>query len=299
LRVGISAGDPSGIGPEIVAKALKDKRVRRVLTPVVFADASLDVPGRIPVTQLDLKDRKPGKPTRSGGRAQFTYLMRAIDAARTGQVDALCTAPVSKEQISLAGVEFFGHTEVLASAFSSEVLMLMAGPRLNVALATNHLPLAKVPGALEKKKLAGQLELLSRSLGRPRIAVCGVNPHASDGGLLGDEERDVIAPAVELARKRGVDAHGPFPADGLFAKLSGGGKLPYGAVLAMFHDQALCVAKALDFRHTVNVTLGLPLVRTSPDHGTAFDIAGTGRADASSLIEAVRMARSLVEGVNA
>jgi 4-hydroxythreonine-4-phosphate dehydrogenase len=295
VKVGISAGDPSGIGPEIIAKALRDKRVKRALTPVVFGDASLKVPGLVPVTQLEAKDRKPGKPTQVGGRAQYTYVMRAIDAARTGQVEALCTAPVSKEQISLAGVPFVGHTEVLAAAFSTDVLMLMAGPKLNVALATNHLPLAEVPRALSVDKLVEQLVLLSGALGAPSIAVCGVNPHAGDGGLLGNEELDVIGPAVEQAVKRGVDAHGPLPADGLFAKLSSKAKFPYGAVLAMFHDQALCVAKAIDFRHTVNVTLGLPLPRTSPDHGVAYDLAGKNKADAEPMVQALLKAVQLAK----
>jgi 4-hydroxythreonine-4-phosphate dehydrogenase len=277
----------------VVAKALRDPRVKRALTPVVFGDASLDVPGLTKVTALEAKDRRPGKPTSAGGRAQYTYFMRAIDAARTGQVDALCTAPVSKEQISQAGMPFVGHTEVLAEVFATEVLMLMAGPKLKVALATNHLPLAKVPRALKPDKLVAQLMLLSKSLGGPRIAVCGLNPHAGDGGLLGREELEVIAPAVEKAREKGLEVDGPLPADGLFGKLSRKGPFPYGAVLAMFHDQALCVAKAVDFRHTVNVTLGLPLPRTSPDHGVAYDIAGKGEADAEPMVQALLMAAKL------
>jgi 4-hydroxythreonine-4-phosphate dehydrogenase len=293
--VGISAGDPSGIGPEVVAKALRDPRIKRALTPVVFGDGSLDVPGLVKVSELEAKERRAGKPSSAGGRAQYTYFMRAIDAARTGQVDALCTAPVSKEQISQAGMPFVGHTEVLAEVFSSEVLMLMAGPKLKVALATNHLPLAKVPRALKADKLVAQLTLLSKSLGAPRIAVCGLNPHAGDGGLLGREELEVIAPAVERAREQGLDVEGPLPADGLFGKLSRKESFPYGAVLAMFHDQALCVAKALDFRHTVNVTLGLPLPRTSPDHGVAYDIAGKGEADAEPMVQALLMAAKLAQ----
>ncbi len=299
VRVGITAGDPSGIGAEIVLKALRDARVRRALTPVVFGDAAMKLPSgveRIDVTHLAASDRRPGKPTRAGGRAQFGYLAAAIEEARAGRLQALCTAPVSKEQIAKAGIPFVGHTEVLAQAFEREVLMLMAGPRLNVALATNHLPLKDVSAALSTARLVRQLVLLSKSLGRPRIAVCGVNPHASDGGLLGNEEHDTIAPAIALARRKGVNAVGPLPADGLFAGLSDGGVLPFGAVLAMFHDQALCVAKALDFRRTVNVTIGLPLPRTSPDHGVAYDIAGHGKADAEPIVQALLMAVKLSAG---
>ncbi|MBK7865491.1 MAG: 4-hydroxythreonine-4-phosphate dehydrogenase PdxA [Archangiaceae bacterium] len=276
--MGITLGCPCGIGPEIVEKALADRRVRRALVPVVFGSAKGFVPGR---------------PDARAGKAQHGFVLDGVEAAQDGLVDALCTAPVSKEQIVRAGIPFVGHTELLAEAFDTEVLMLLAGPRLKVALATNHLPLAKVPRALKAPRLVKQLELLSASLGNPRIAVCGLNPHAGEGGTMGREEVEVIAPAVKAAKKKGLDVHGPFPADGLFAKLSGGAKFPYGAVLAMFHDQGLCVAKALDFTHTVNVTLGLPLPRTSPDHGTAYDIAGQGKADPEPMVQALLMAVKL------
>jgi 4-hydroxythreonine-4-phosphate dehydrogenase len=281
---------------------------------VVFGDASLakalrgfevtaalgDRPAKptlVAVSRLAAAQRKPGQPRRPGGRAQYDYFRAAIDAARSGYLDAICTAPVSKEQISRAGVPFMGHTEVLAEAFGREVLMLMDGPRVRVALATNHLRLADVPGALEARKLAGQLRLLSDGLRpllgrRPRIAVLGVNPHAGEGGLLGREEIRAIQPAIRLARRAGVNCEGPFAADGLFARV---GRLPYDAVLAMYHDQGLVAAKALDFARTVNVTLGLPIPRTSPDHGVAYDLAGTGRASveplAAALLEAAALAR--------
>ncbi len=285
--VAISAGCPAGIGPEITVAALKHPKVRRALTPLVFGDASLPLPRDqlIAVTQLTAKDRTPGKPTHASGRAQLAYIEAAVAAVKEGRAQALCTAPVSKEQITRSGVRFMGHTELLAERFGREVLMLLDGPRLRVALATNHLPLAQVPRALEVGKLVKQLQLLSKSLGRPRIAVCGLNPHAGEGGELGREEVDVIAPAIRLARKKGVDCHGPFAADGLFAGV--GKNFKFGAVLAMFHDQGLVAAKALDFDLTVNVTLGLPVVRTSPDHGTAYDIAGKGKADPAPMIAAL------------
>lgn len=300
--VAVSMGDPSGIGPEVLAAALARPAVRRALVPVVFGDASLERRLRgaelVAVTRLAPKDRRPGRPTREGGRAQLAYVDAAIASAREGALDALCTAPVSKEQISRAGVPFMGHTERLAEAFGVKVLMLMAGPRLKVALATNHLAYAAVPRALTRAGLAAQLELLSKSLAprlgrRPRLAVCGLNPHAGEGGLLGREEVAVIAPAVRQARDRGVRCEGPFAADGLFARAARAG-FPYDAVLAMFHDQGLVAAKALDFERTVNVTLGLPVPRTSPDHGVAYDIAGKGVADdapmAAALLEAARLA---------
>jgi 4-hydroxythreonine-4-phosphate dehydrogenase len=297
--VAISMGDPSGIGPEVLLKALRDRRVSRALTPLVFGDASLKLPERVlrAVSLLPAAQRKPGKPSRAGGLAQLAYVESAIAAALAGEAQAICTAPVSKEQISRAGVPFMGHTELLAERFGVEVMMLMDGPRIRVALATNHLPLSRVPGALTRDGLVKQLQLLSRGLRpvlgrRPRLAVCGLNPHAGEGGLLGREEVETIGPAIEAARRAGLDVQGPFAADGLFAKA---GRLPFDAVLAMFHDQGLVAAKALDFARTVNVTLGLPVPRTSPDHGVAYDIAGKGRADAEPMIEALLKAAELAE----
>ncbi len=306
-------GDPSGIGPEVLASALGRLRVKRALTPIVFGDASFASPtpaarmvqldGRIEratvveVTALGARDRRLGKPTVAGGRAQLAYVDAAIAAAKAGRVDAICTAPVSKEQISRAGIPFMGHTERLAEAFGVEVLMLMDGPRLRVALATNHLPIKALSAALTVEGLARQIQLLAESLSpslgrKARISVLGLNPHAGEGGLLGDEEIKVIGPAVALAKKRGVLCAGPFPADGLLAKATKGG-LGCDAVLAMFHDQALPVSKALDFERTVNVTLGLPIPRTSPDHGVAYDIAGKGVASDLPMVEALMKAAEL------
>jgi 4-hydroxythreonine-4-phosphate dehydrogenase len=294
-------GCPSGIGPEIVAAALKLPKVRRALTPRVFGDASLE--SKLPrgalvvVSELPAKDRRPGRPTVASGRAQLAYVQRAIEAAKEGEVDALCTAPVSKEQISRAGVPFMGHTELLAGAFGRDVLMLMDGPRVRVALATNHVPLKEVSSRLSKSGLVAKLELLSRSLKsalgkKPRIAVCSLNPHAGEGGLLGKEELQVIGPAIADARRRGVDCRGPLAADGLFAQAE---RMPFDAVLAMFHDQGLVAAKALDFVRTVNVTLGLPVPRTSPDHGVAYDIAGKGKADCEPMAEALLKAAAFAQ----
>ncbi len=315
-RVGISMGDPSGIGPEVLATALDFPAVREGLVPILFGDGpTLErfptlrglrrlLPGELTphsgpalvlVTQLAAKDARPGRPSRAGGKAQLAYVQALVAAAKAGAVDALCTAPVSKEQILRTGARFYGHTELLAEAFGCEVLMLMDGPRVRVALATNHLPLRDVPGALSVPRLTAQLQLLSAALKPrfrrpPRLAVTGLNPHAGEGGLLGDEEVRTIAPAVARARRRGVDCTGPLPADGLFAHPE---RMPFDAVLVMYHDQGLVVAKALDFEKTVNVTLGLPLPRTSPDHGVAYALAGTGQASATPMVTALLRAAEL------
>ncbi|MEW5742091.1 MAG: 4-hydroxythreonine-4-phosphate dehydrogenase PdxA [Myxococcota bacterium] len=306
-RVGISLGDPSGIGPEVTFKALADARVKRALTPIVFGDASAAPHLRqggggrfVTISELPPAGRRPGRPTRAGGLAQHAYITAAVAAAQAGELDALCTAPVSKETISKAGVPFVGHTELLAAAFGCEVLMLMDGPRLRVALATNHLPLADVPRALSVPKLLGALSLLDRCLApllsrRPRIAVCGLNPHAGEGGVMGREEVRIISPAIARARQRRLDVHGPFAADGLFAKAAGG--FPFDVALAMFHDQGLVATKTLDFARTVNVTLGLPVPRTSPDHGVAYDLAGKGQADPEPMIHALLKAAEFAKAL--
>ncbi len=298
-------GDPSGIGPEIVSRALADRRVRRALVPLVFGDGpSLRRLGGVEVravTSLGAADRRPGRPSRAGGRAQLRYVRAAVAAAQAGEVDALCTAPVSKEQITRSGERFTGHTELLAEAFGRDVLMLMDGPRLKVALATNHVSIRELPRVLTRPRVEAALRLLDASLrpllGRaPKVAVCGLNPHAGDGGVLGREDQSVIAPAIQRAARRGVKCEGPFAADGLFASLLRARKPRFDAVLAMFHDQGLVVVKAVDFERTVNVTLGLPLPRTSPDHGVAYDIAGKGRADPEPMISALLKAAELARG---
>lgn len=309
-------GDPSGIGPEVIAAALRRRDVRRKLLPVIFGDlptlrrfsvfksfraGTMPVLGRVnaptlcAVTELSPAQRLPGRPSPEGGVAQLAYVRALVDSAKRGEVNALCTGPVSKEQISSTGVPFVGHTELLAEAFGCEVLMLMDGPRLKVALATNHVPLAEVSVALQPARIAGQLQLLSRTFSsllrrKPRIAVCGLNPHAGEGGLLGREDVDIIAPAIARACSEGVDCEGPFAADGLFAQAS---RRRFDVALAMFHDQGLVATKALDFERTVNVTLGLPVPRTSPDHGVAYSLAGKGKANSKPMVEALLKAAEL------
>jgi 4-hydroxythreonine-4-phosphate dehydrogenase len=309
--VGITLGDPWGIGPEVLAAALVRPEVRRACRAVVYGDretleraaalVGVRLPASLTVVACGAKPSgRAGHPPRGGGRIPIAYLEAAVAAARAGEVDALCTAPIHKGLVVEAGFRFTGHTDFLAQRLGApRVVMLLAGPTLRVALATVHVPLRRVPRLLSVPSLVATLALLHRGLkrcygiARPRIAVCGLNPHAGEGGLLGSEERTTIEPAVRRACRDGVRAEGPFPADSLFAKAIRTRR--WDAILAMTHDQGLGPLKAVDFERAVNVTLGLPLPRTSPDHGVAYDIAGSGRADPTSMVEAIleaaRMAR--------
>jgi 4-hydroxythreonine-4-phosphate dehydrogenase len=321
-RIAISLGDPSGIGPEVTAAALDSRAARAALTPVVFGDervwaracrqigapdrlrraasareaAEAGVPSLVLASELAERDCRPGKPSAAGGRAQLRFFERAVEAVAEGAADGLCTAPLSKAQVNRAGLAFSGHTEYLADRFQARVLMMLAGPVLRVAVHTTHVALRDVPERLSEPEIGVDLDLLHRELrrgfglSRPRIAVLSLNPHAGEGGLFGDEEARVIAPAIAKARRRGIDASGPHPADGLFPRAARG---EYDAVLAMYHDQGLVALKLLHFDDGVNVTLGLPRPRTSPDHGVAYDIAGKGAARPDSMRAALALAARL------
>jgi len=299
--IGITLGDPSGIGPEIVAAALRDLPG---LDVVVFGDPALsDAKQLVEVTQLLPEDRVPGRPTAAGGAAQVAYLEAAIEAAKAGQIQALVTAPISKTQAKAAGLDFPGHTELLAARFgAAENAMMFAGPRLKVVLATIHAPLAAVPTLLTPAAVARAIflgaEAMVRDFGveRPRIGVLGLNPHAGEAGLFGREEDDVIRPGMEAARTRllaaGIQAtlRGPLVPDAAF-------RGPYeddDLFVAMYHDQGLIPVKLIDFEDSVNVTLGLPIVRTSPDHGVAYDIAGRGLARADSFRASLSLAAEIL-----
>jgi len=243
------------------------------------------------------RPRVPGRLDPANARYVLALLERAVDGCLAGEFAAMVTAPVQKSVLNDAGIAFTGHTEFLAQrAKADHVVMLLVGGGLRVALATTHLPLSEVPRAITRQGLRRTLEVLDRELKlrfrlpRPRILVAGLNPHSGESGYLGTEDRDVIAPAVAEAAAAGIAASGPIPADTLFVpeRLKGA-----DCVLAMYHDQGLPVLKYASFGRGVNVTLGLPFVRTSVDHGTALDLAGTGRADPSSLVEAVRLAIEL------
>jgi 4-hydroxythreonine-4-phosphate dehydrogenase len=252
------------------------------------------------VTSLRADEVTPGKPNDASGQAQLAYLTAAVDAALAGQVSALVTAPISKEWIARAGFAFPGHTEYLATrAAVSEFAMMLAGPQLRVTVATTHVPLKDVPRLLTVDGIASTIWLTAEGLARrfdiatPHVAVAGLNPHASEAGRFGDEEERLVRPAVEKARARiaaaGLSAtvDGPLVPDSVFRQAAGGA---YDAVVALYHDQGLIPLKLLHFDDGVNLTLGLPFVRTSPDHGTAYDIAGTGRARAQSFLAAFDLA---------
>ena len=301
LRIGITVGDPAGIGPEVVAQALQASahglasvRVYGDLTAVERAGA---LPADIAGVHIASAEVTPGKPDPAAAHGVVEAIRRAAHDCLAAQLHAMVTAPISKEVIGRAGYSYPGHTELLAElAGASRAVMLLVGGKLRVGLATIHCPLREVPDRLSTPELVEVLEIMQRDLSqrfviaRPRIAVCGLNPHAGEGGRFGDEETRIIQPAVEAARARGIDARGPFAADSLFHRATAG---EFDAVLGMYHDQALGPLKLHAFGRAVNVTLGLPLIRTSVDHGTAFDIAGTGRADSGSMVEAIHLAVQL------
>jgi 4-hydroxythreonine-4-phosphate dehydrogenase len=282
-RIAITVGDPNGIGPEIAAAAAADPRVLEVCVPVVY-----DVAQACP--------RTVGEVRAEAGRAAYDAIVRAVDDAMAERVDAIATAPVSKEAFALAGLAWRGHTDLLAHLTGSPfVAMMFDAPRLRVVLATVHVALRDVPGLLTRDLMVRTIDLAARELPRfgvaaPRIAVAGLNPHAGEHGLMGHEDDSVIAPAVADCREQGIDAAGPLPADTVFVRAARG---EFDLVVACYHDQGLVPVKLLSFGESVNVTLGLPIVRTSVDHGTAFDIAGRGVADPGSLVHAVLLAARL------
>ena len=281
--VAITAGDPAGIGPEIAQKAADHPRVLDVCEPVIYgspAEARFE----------------PGVLSADAGLAAYEAICAAVRDAMDGRVAAIATAPINKLGFSRAGLDWKGHTDLLAHLTgASRVAMMFWSEPLKVVLATVHVPLADVPRLLTPVLLGEIIDLTARELprfgiARPRIALAGLNPHAGEDGLLGVEETRVLRPAVEAARARGIEIDGPFPGDTIFGRATRG---EFDAVIACYHDQGLIPVKLVAFGRAVNVTLGLPIVRTSVDHGTAFDIAGKGIADPSSMVEAVLLAARL------
>ena len=289
----VTAGDPAGIGPEL-CNALSESPYADDV--VIVGDRSLirdelrviDIPFPAPVVA--------GQPDSANAQTLLDGLTRAVEGCLDGEFSGLVTLPLAKSVIADAGIPFTGHTELLAELTNAELpVMLLVAGELRVALVSTHMPLSAVPGYVTKERLRDVIEVLDRELrskfrlAEPEIVVCGLNPHAGEDGHLGHEDRDVIAPVIcELAEK-GLRLRGPLPADTAFTPAAG----HKDVVLAMYHDQGLPVLKYAGFGHAVNVTLGLPIIRTSVDHGTAFDIAGSGKADASSLIAAVELAAVL------
>jgi 4-hydroxythreonine-4-phosphate dehydrogenase len=281
--IALTVGDPAGIGPEIAERASQDPRVLDACTPVIYGPPAAS---RFTIGQLSA----------AAGQAAYDTVVRAVRDAQSGHVAAIATAPVNKEAFRLAGLPWAGHTDLLQHLTAApRVAMMFYAEALRVVLATIHVPLSEVPALLTQELMEGVIDLTARELPRfgipaPRVAVAGLNPHAGEHGLFGREDDDALRPAVAACRARGINVEGPFPADTIFLRAMRG---EFDVVVACYHDQGLIPVKLVAFGQAVNVTIGLPIVRTSVDHGTAFDIAGQGVADPSSMIAAVRLAAKL------
>ena len=285
-RVGLTVGDPAGIGPEIAVKAASHPDVRAVCQPLLYG----------PADAAALAAFQTGRVSAQAGLTAYDAIVRAVRDAQAGTIDAIATAPINKEAFAAAGLSWPGHTELLAHLTGApRVAMMFYAEPLRVVLATVHIPLSQVPRVLTQARVEEIITLAAGELPRfgfprPRLAMAGLNPHAGEHGVIGPEDDEVIRPAVEACRARGIEVAGPFPADTIFLRAMRG---EFDAVVACYHDQGLIPIKMAAFGKAVNVTLGLPIVRTSVDHGTAFDIAGQGVADPSSMIEAVKLAARL------
>jgi 4-hydroxythreonine-4-phosphate dehydrogenase len=321
--IGITMGDPAGIGAEVIVKALSDPAVRELARFLIFGvdeimmsaaddadirpfwftvDARAELRIDSGVLVADFPEYAAGywtvaRPTELGGKASLAFLDRAVEMVKLGMVEAICTAPIHKTSWSLSGCRFPGHTEKLADAFNAKrVTMAFVSGALRVALASAHIGLFELRNHFTIGLVFQPIDQLHEALIKwfgiphPRIAVAGLNPHAGEDGRFGDEERRVIEPAMQMARSAGIDVEGPFPADTLFLEHR---RARYDGFVCMYHDQGLIPVKLLAFDRAVNVSLGLPVIRTSVDHGTAFDIAGTNQADPGSMKEAIRLACQL------
>lgn len=322
LRIGITQGDTNGIGWEVILKALADPRMTELFTPVVYGSPKAAAYYRNTIAEIEpisfnpvasaAEARRgkvnlaacgegaeivPGKASADAGRAAVEALSAAMRDLKEGHLDAVVTAPFDKETVQADDFRHTGHTEYLAAELGGEAMMIMCSDVLRVGLVTKHIPVSEIARSITKERIVKDLHTLRRSLIKdfgivePRIAVMALNPHAGDGGLLGREEQEIIKPAIVEAFGKGVLAFGPFAADGLFA---GGGYAKYDGILAMYHDQGLAPFKTLS-PDGVNFTAGLSAVRTSPDHGTAFDIAGKDKADPQSMRNAIYTAIDIVE----
>ena len=322
LKIGITQGDTNGIGWEIILKALADPRMTELFTPVVYGSPKAAAYYRNTVAEIEAfsfnpvasaaearrgkanlvacgetADIAPGKPTPEAGRAAVEALCAAMRDLKAGHLDALVTAPFDKETVQADDFRYTGHTEYLAAELEGEAMMILCSDVLRVGLVTKHIPVSEIARNITKERIVRDLDTLRRALiedfgiVEPRIAVMALNPHAGDGGLLGREEQEIIRPAIVEAFSKGVLAFGPFAADGLFA---GGGYAKYDGILAMYHDQGLAPFKSLS-PDGVNFTAGLSAVRTSPDHGVAYDIAGRDKADPQSMRNAIYAALDIVE----
>lgn len=318
--VAITMGDPVGIGPEITVKALSDPSIYSICQPLVIGDVSIlesamavtghhlhireiqntgdgrFQPGTLNLLPLSRLSAPPswGRPDTETGKAMVHYILRGIDMAMAGDVAALVTGPINKYAMNLSGYHYNGHTELLAERTGTKnYIMMLAGDRIRVSLVTIHTALRNVADLISTEKIRTTLQVTHKALVErfgipaPTIAVAGLNPHAGESGMFGDEEERILQPALEQARSEGIDAKGPFPPDTLFYHADQG---RFDAVVAMYHDQGLIPFKMRHFEDGVNTTLGLPIIRTSVDHGTAYELAGRGLADHRSLLAAIRMA---------
>ena len=323
--IGITMGDPTGVGPEIIVKVLSDESTFRFCRPIVLGDRAtmeqaikllnsiLEINemknleerdfrngmlNLLNLSDLKINERKYGAPTQSCGKAMVAYIEEAVKLVLDSRIDAITTAPISKKALSDAGYSYPGHTELLAELTGSkEYVMMLAGDRLKVTLVTIHCGLRDVFRLLTMEKILTTIRITHSALvdffgeERPKIAVAALNPHAGEGGLFGKEEKEIIIPAIRQARQLGIKVEGPISPDTLFYHAAQGA---YSVVVSMYHDQGLIPLKLLHFEDAVNVTLGLPLIRTSVDHGTAYDLAGTGKANPLSLRNALELAAKMV-----
>ena len=319
-KIAVTMGDPAGVGPEVCLHLLHDEEIARLCTPVVFGNAAVldqaavqcrlvkpdkvvaglgeaDAPSVFDIGAIDLIDFETGTVNAATGRAGYTYVENAIDAALGGQVAAVTTAPLNKEALHAAGISFPGHTEIFAArTHAQRSCMLQYSSEVRCVFVTTHVGYAEVPGLLTRERILETLELGAQAMRRirgsePKIGVLGLNPHAGEYGLFGGEEKEVILPAIEAARTKGFDVEGPIPPDTAFLPDK---RRATDLFVCMYHDQGHIPLKALCFDEAVNITLGLPIIRTSVDHGTALDIAGLGQANPSSLFEAVKLALKFI-----
>ena len=324
--LGLTMGDPAGIGPEICLRALRDSGVLEECVPILFGDAgvlrlvgsklngarqmplsvtrtefekisAVDKPLVIDCGAVDMKKIQPGKISAENGRAAYIYIERAISAALAGKIDGVITAPIHKESLNLAGVKFPGQTEIFTALTGAKrTCMMLYSDKLTVSMATTHIGYHEVPEKISVERLLNVIELTAEAMRRmlrrePRLGVCGLNPHAGEHGLFGNrEEEKFVAPAVAEAQHKGIDANGPLVPDAAF---TANVRKKFDAIVTLYHDQGHIPFKMLAFDTGVNTTLGLPIIRTSVDHGTAFDIAWQGKADPTSLYSAIRLASGL------
>jgi 4-hydroxythreonine-4-phosphate dehydrogenase len=301
--VGITMGDPAGIGPEVIIKALKSGQLDELCHPLILGSSAVmrRMGGEnLPIldcTKVDLRRIRPGRVSRWTGQAAAETLLASVRMATAGFLGAVVTAPVSKQALHLAGHRYPGQTELLAELTKTQhfAMMLTTG-NLRVTLVTTHVALGRVRSALSRARLESTIRVTHSALEdlfgirQPRMAVCALNPHAGEGGLFGHEEKRIIAPTIREISRQGISIEGPLPADTLFAPAM---RRQFDVIVAMYHDQGLIPIKMIGFGRAVNITLGLPIIRTSPDHGTALDIAGQGKASPKSMIQAIKMAAQL------